>query len=374
MSDARHELRLLVERFGPRVLEDAEELRSLLDDVLEEDSSPAETNLLVDAVRYGAVDKLRSLIEHGAGHAAVTSAGGFLAARRGATDERSAVWACEVMGHALGILPDQPEDQLTSDTAPVAGLPDAGVTTTRRLVGEDTAPQEWSSVEERRPQVSRGRRWWPLVVTASLATVALAIAATTLTTLGGEEPTTGGTPQSASTTERPSKAAPPTTKRTPKAAPPTAKKTPKAVPPLPFKSAALYEFARYLFDAKDCRVPAPEEFPFSEKVPDKQLVKCESSDTTYTGTFWCHANIKDLLADRELYVGVAKAGTEPVRRPPAGRGDPVDGIQVAYNRAGQVGGARVYWDSPAQLCAGELQTENTDVDATIDYWIAGRDG
>lgn len=108
MADVRRSLRTVVERFGPRVLDDADELRSLLDDMPEEDVSSTEINLLVDAVRFGAVARLQSLLEHGADPAtAVASAGGFLAAQRGATNERSAVWACATLGYALDLVPEQ---------------------------------------------------------------------------------------------------------------------------------------------------------------------------------------------------------------------------------------------------------------------------
>ncbi len=142
--------------------------------------------------------------------------------------------------------------------------------------------------------------------------------------------------------------------------------------PAPFQKRALYDFARYLFDPRDCFVPSPGRFPFSEIEPDTERVKCISKTQPYAGTFWCKSDLGDLFADRELYLNAAVNGTQPVENPPAGRSSPVDGIQVAFNHVGS-NDARVYWDSEEQLCAGELQAlDNDDVAAAVAYWVKGR--
>jgi hypothetical protein len=46
-------------------------------------------------------------------------------------------------------------------------------------------------------------------------------------------------------------------------------------------------------------------------------------------------------------------------------------VQFAYIREGG-NGPRVYWDSETLLCAGELQSQGPDLDATIEYWLTGR--
>jgi serine/threonine protein kinase len=141
--------------------------------------------------------------------------------------------------------------------------------------------------------------------------------------------------------------------------------------PAPFQQQALYHFARYLFDPRECFVPSPGQFPVSELLPDTELVKCISTSVPYTGTFWCKSELDDLLADRDVYLARATNGTQPVVGPPAGRTTSEDGIQVAFNHTGG-GDARVYWDSEKRLCAGELQTAGSDdVDATVAYWLNG---
>ena len=142
--------------------------------------------------------------------------------------------------------------------------------------------------------------------------------------------------------------------------------------PAPFTSAVLYEFVHPLFDAEECRVPEPGEFPFAETEPDSELVKCESADVPFTGTFWRKDDLDELEADREHYLNSAVAGSQQsLSEPPAGSDDVVDGVQVAFIRKPGIG-SRVYWDSEEQLCAGELQSVEPDLDATIDYWLTGR--
>jgi Caspase domain len=153
--------------------------------------------------------------------------------------------------------------------------------------------------------------------------------------------------------------------------------TPETVP-TPFQSAAQYDFARYLFDvnADKCYVPDESDTPLVyqlDKLP-VQLVKCESSNAPYSGVFWCTSDGQELLDDRRVYLDQAVPVTErQVTEPPAGQDVPVDGVQRAFLHIDKKG-ARVYWDSPAQLCAAELQARYGDnnLDAALDYWLNGR--
>jgi hypothetical protein len=140
--------------------------------------------------------------------------------------------------------------------------------------------------------------------------------------------------------------------------------------PAPFESAALYEFARPLFDADECRVPEPGEYPFAEFEPDTELVKCINDD--FHATYWRKSDVDELHTEREHYLaGAASDSRVAVTEPPAGSTDVVDGVQFAYIREGG-NGPRVYWDSETLLCAGELQSQGPDLDATIEYWLTGR--
>jgi hypothetical protein len=101
------ELRTLVNRYGNRVLDAADDLRATLDDFLEVgQATPGEINLLVDAVRLGAYQQLLSMLAHGADpRAAVEGAGARLAEDRGG-EQRSASWACATLGYAVGRVPE----------------------------------------------------------------------------------------------------------------------------------------------------------------------------------------------------------------------------------------------------------------------------
>jgi hypothetical protein len=141
--------------------------------------------------------------------------------------------------------------------------------------------------------------------------------------------------------------------------------------PAPFESAALYEFARYLFNADECDPGSQENAHIAYSLPHSELVKCDSTDLPYKGTFLCTDNDQDFYNNRAEFRSYAIDGTErPVTGPPAGKSEAVDGVQVAFNHV-STKDARVYWDSPSLRCAGELQAESDDVDATIDYWHNG---
>jgi hypothetical protein len=100
------ELRTLVKRYGTRVLDDADGLRATLDDFLDEGTaSPGDVNLLIDAVRFGSLPRLETLLGEGAEPSAATAdVAAALAQRRGG-DAESAYWACAVLGYAAELLP-----------------------------------------------------------------------------------------------------------------------------------------------------------------------------------------------------------------------------------------------------------------------------
>jgi hypothetical protein len=105
VADLPSELRTLVDRYGAQVLDDADGLRAILNDFLDEDISPGDVNLLVDAIRFGALTRLRALLDQGAEpDAVIADVAGGLAERRGG-DTESAAWACEVLGYAAYLLP-----------------------------------------------------------------------------------------------------------------------------------------------------------------------------------------------------------------------------------------------------------------------------
>ena len=145
-----HELlRELVERQGAGVIETPEAFRAALDDFLTEDEATlGELNLLADAVRLGAVDRLLSMLDNGAEpHAAVAEAGDALARDRGTEDLRRTRWAVAAVGYALGRV-----DAASSRRTPGSG--GAGDT--------QVPPEDRASGRLRRPPLRTPRRRRPV--------------------------------------------------------------------------------------------------------------------------------------------------------------------------------------------------------------------
>ncbi|GAA3822225.1 hypothetical protein [Nocardioides panacisoli] len=111
-------LRGLVQVRGANVLEDPMEFRGALDDFVDEsEASIGEINVLVDAVRLGAVRRLTALLDQGGlGVAAIVEAGDGLARDRGSDDPARSRWAVAVIGFALGRI--DAETVLRFDAAP----------------------------------------------------------------------------------------------------------------------------------------------------------------------------------------------------------------------------------------------------------------
>ena len=126
--EIHHAVRDVVDRVGPGLLQDAESFRGVLDDVLdEEDAGVGDVNLLVDAVRFGAVDQLIRLLDSDADPTlAATTVGAGFARQRGGADTHSASWACAVLGFAVGRVSDDVVRDLAARCPPadvVATLP-----------------------------------------------------------------------------------------------------------------------------------------------------------------------------------------------------------------------------------------------------------
>lgn len=118
-------LRELVAARGAAVVDDATELRGALDDFLGEDEATiGELNLLVDAVRLGGLDRMLTMLDHGADPAAaVAEAGAALARDRGSDDTRRAGWAVAALGFALGRVDAGVVERSLPTAAPVDPKP-----------------------------------------------------------------------------------------------------------------------------------------------------------------------------------------------------------------------------------------------------------
>jgi len=137
--------------------------------------------------------------------------------------------------------------------------------------------------------------------------------------------------------------------------------------PAPFRSAGLYEIARNLFQAGECRMPEPGEAPVAETLPHTEMLKCYHGP--YSGVFICSER-GDFLDNRRVFLSKAEGEPRMLEGPPAGQSGPIDGVQVSFLRQGS-NAPRVYWDSPSASCAGELQTYTASQRATINYWRTG---
>lgn len=114
------ELTALVARAGRGVLDDATSFGAALDDYLApEAASRGVLNLLVDAVRQGALARLLRDIEHGADPArAVAASGDQLARDRASSESASSRWAVALLGYAAGAVDRRVLDaQAPPDTA-----------------------------------------------------------------------------------------------------------------------------------------------------------------------------------------------------------------------------------------------------------------
>ncbi len=97
-------LQELADRLGPELFSDADSFRGALDDYVDEASaSTGEVNLLVDAVRLGAFRSMTAMLDTGASaDSAIVEAGARLARDRGSSEAAGAMWACAVLGYAVG--------------------------------------------------------------------------------------------------------------------------------------------------------------------------------------------------------------------------------------------------------------------------------
>ncbi|GAA3827477.1 hypothetical protein [Nocardioides panacisoli] len=183
--DLYRALRELIATYGPEILANPDGFRGILDDYFEETAVPrGEINLLVDAVRFGAVDALRALLDGGASpERAVREAGGRLARDRGGADVTAATWAVGMLGFATGLVPEAVVRGLRSVDAPpaaaetVVGDPSAALTvgavpgapTVARRAGDDSGPVRPASGD------GRSRRRPVLVVLAVAVAVAIGV-------------------------------------------------------------------------------------------------------------------------------------------------------------------------------------------------------
>ncbi len=118
--DIHHAVRNIVDHVGVNVLDDADNFRGVLDDVLDEHAADAgEVNLLVDAVRFGAVAQLVRLLDTDADpRRALATVGAGLARLRGGADAGAASWACAVLGFAMGRVPEEVVRELAARRPP----------------------------------------------------------------------------------------------------------------------------------------------------------------------------------------------------------------------------------------------------------------
>ncbi len=198
-----HTLRDAVDTYGRQILVNADAFRAVLDDVVDEgEASPGELNLVVDAVRFGAVDQLIRLVDTGASpERAVHEVGGIVASRRGGADPRATSWACSVVGYALGRVPEGVVSALrTSQANTAAPMPPrhAPPTVAPRPYAAPTQaaylhPVQGPSYGVPLPPAGRpGRRRLGLALAAGAVALVVAVGATTAALVAAGEASSGG--------------------------------------------------------------------------------------------------------------------------------------------------------------------------------------
>lgn len=105
MNSAHESLNVLVRRFGPGVLDDAEDLRSLLGDMMPGEDQAADRHVIVEAVDDGVVGRLRDLLGTGAEPRSAVERVADLMSQHRRTDVLSARWAVATIGSTLDLVP-----------------------------------------------------------------------------------------------------------------------------------------------------------------------------------------------------------------------------------------------------------------------------
>ena len=106
-SSLHEAVKTLTQRFGTGIVSNADNFSAVLEDWAEEGDA-AQAALLVDAVRYGALEQLQRVmaVPGSDATAAVNQAAEHMVSRRGGTDPSSARWAVAVLGSALNLVPE----------------------------------------------------------------------------------------------------------------------------------------------------------------------------------------------------------------------------------------------------------------------------
>ncbi|HET9422466.1 MAG TPA: hypothetical protein VFO49_15100 [Nocardioides sp.] len=161
-------LRGLVEQLGPEVFDDPDNFRGALDDVLDEEASLGEQNLVVDAVRLGAYASMVTMLGQGGAPAStVAQAGAMLARDRGGHDRASASWACACLAYAIGAVDEAEVRRYRTAQAP----PPPAYSPPPPAPPPTPVPAPLPVAEPTRP---RGQRLVPLLVAVAVLLAAAA--------------------------------------------------------------------------------------------------------------------------------------------------------------------------------------------------------
>ncbi len=180
-------LRELAEARGTDVFADPEELRGALDDFLAEDeASTGEVNLVVDAVRLGAVDRMRTLIGQGGDPAAAArDAGAAFARDRGSAEVERCGWAVAAIGHALGVVPERVVLDLRGDRSAPVDVPEPAAPTAVASPTAVLAESDWRTVAQ---PARRGRRRTTEVAIGAVVAALIGVAVAAWLVLRNDSP------------------------------------------------------------------------------------------------------------------------------------------------------------------------------------------
>jgi hypothetical protein len=379
--EVHERLHELCQELGYDVLDDADNFRGALDDFLDESAvSTGDINVLVDAVRLGAYERMVRMLElRAVPAAAVEAAGDLLSRERGSADVAGSRWACAVLGYAIDkVEASEVQRYRTSagggpqlsavPAAPVESAPTAQPPAPAEAAAPYAAPSWHSPASPPGPY----QQWQPPVVGAqdgstrkrSRRLLLPAMVALIAVTIGGAwyalAKSDGGTDSAGGSA--------PTGQTTGRTTPPSSGGT--VPPPAPFVSAALYDMASPYFDPADCFTPAePSDAPVAMETPDKELVKCEPASGEYSATLWCKDTAAQLLVDRHRFQDTSGGPLRRLDALPAGQSR-WHGYRITFHHKN--GDPRVYWESARDLCAAELRGGDNTLAETEQFWRAGR--
>jgi len=375
----RTQLGELVQTNGVEILQDPRRVRAMLGDTIA--TARREINLISLALAEGVPERLQAV---GADPLRVRAEIAALTRQlevNHALHHDAAEWAVRSCAWSLGL--DEPPVQFEPMTARPTELPSPSVPPPPSATPAPASsagpppsqPPATTRIADRHPRPA-WFRWWPaaLALLAALVTGGITVGALALRDGGASnnnDSVTSITVTPSGASLSPTRSGPTSPRSTKTQTSPEPTQEPPVTVPPPFESPLLYRWAKAYFNPRQCFTPTSGDAPVAMQTRDKELVKC-GLVKSFSGTFWCKKTLAGLIFDRKLFVNAYRVGPKQrLAAAPAGDKRFV-GYAVSFHHTGG-GDPRVYWDSPGQLCAAEIQGDTSvTVPETVQLWRSGR--